>query len=64
MMRTLKEDGLWLQEWTSPFALISECEAWMAYDHDHDLHSSRGDKTPRPCETAYDHSHSTPFVAA
>jgi len=64
MMRTLKEAGLWLQEWTRPYDLMSAFETWMAYDNNHDLHSALGDKTPRPFELDYQHSHCTPFVAA
>jgi hypothetical protein len=62
--RTRKEEGLWLQEWTSPFALVKAFAAWIADDNDQYLPSALGDKTPRQFELAYYHSHSTPFVAA
>jgi putative transposase len=64
VMRTIKEEGLWLQEWTCPFALVSALGSWITDDHEHDLHSSLGYKPPRPFEQAYSGSHSTPFVAA
>jgi len=64
LLRTRTEECRWLQEWPSPSDLISAFERWMAYDHNHDLHSALGDKTPRPFELDYQHSHGTPFVAA
>jgi|SRR5215510_2735543 len=41
-MRTRKEACLWLQEWTSPFGLISALDSWIETDNDHDLHSALG----------------------
>jgi putative transposase len=64
MMRTLKEECLWLQEWTSLLALVKAFEAWIAYYNNQYLHSALGYKTPRQFELAYHNSHSTPFVAA
>ena len=64
MMRTLTEEGLWLQEWTSPVDLVRAFEAWVAYSNTHYLHSALGYKTPRQFELAYQNSHSTPCVAA
>jgi putative transposase len=63
-IRTLKEECLWLQEWTCPFALVSALELWIADYNEHYLHSALGYKTPRQCEREYHSSHSTPFVAA
>ena len=39
VMRTFKEECLWLSEWGSPFELISALEAWIAHDNEHYLHS-------------------------
>jgi putative transposase len=64
MMRTLKEECLWLQEWTSPFALIRALEVWITDYNTHYLHSSLGYQSPRQFERAYHLSHGTPFVAA
>jgi putative transposase len=35
VMRTLKEECLWLNEWTSPFELTRALAAWVAYDNEH-----------------------------
>ena len=64
VIRTLKEECLWLQEWTCPFALVSALETWIDDDNKHYLHSALGYKTPRQFEREYHTSHSTPFVAA
>jgi hypothetical protein len=63
-MHTLKEECLWLKEWSYPSKLIKALEDWITSDNEHSLHSALGDKTPRHFERAYDHSHSPPFVAA
>jgi putative transposase len=64
VMRTLKEECLWLQEWTCPFALVSSLEAWFDYYNEQYLHSALGYKPPRQFERDYYASHSPPFVAA
>lgn len=64
VMRTVKEDCLWLQEWTCPFALASALARWITSYNEHDLHSTLGYKPPRQFEREYYSSHSTPFVAA
>ena len=64
VMRTLKEECLWLQEWTSPFALIRELEVWIADYNTHYLHSALGYQSSRQFECNYHLSHGTPFVAA
>ena len=63
-IRTLKEECLWLQEWTCPFALVSALETWIDDYNEHYLHSALGYNTPRQFERDYHTSHSTPFVAA
>jgi putative transposase len=64
VMRTLKGACLWLQEWTSPLAVLRALEVWIADDNAHDLHSALGDQSPRQFERHYYLSHGTPFVAA
>lgn len=64
VMRTLKEECSWLQEWTSPFELIQALERWIGNDNEHYLHSALGYKPPRQFEREYHTSHSPPFVAA
>jgi putative transposase len=64
VMRTLKEECLWLNEWSSPFELRRALETWITYYNEHYLHSSLGYRTPRQFELEYQRSHSTPFVAA
>jgi putative transposase len=64
VMRTLKEECLWLQEWTCPFALIAALESGIASYNEHYLHSALGYKTPREFEQAYRTRHSTQFAVA
>ena len=64
MIRTVKEECLWLREWISPWELISALGAWIESYNKHDLHSALGYKTPGQFERAYQTSHSPPFVAA
>jgi putative transposase len=64
LMRTLKEECLWLQEWTCPFTLTRALEVWIMDYNEHYLHSALGYKTPRQCERDYYSSHSPPFLAA
>jgi putative transposase len=64
VMRTLKEACLWLQEWTSPLALIRALEGWIVDDNEHYLHSGLGYQSPKQFERHYDLSHGTPFVTA
>jgi putative transposase len=64
VIRTLKEECLWLQEWTCPFTLVSALAAWIDDDNEHYLHSALGYQPPRQFEREYYASHSPPFVAA
>jgi putative transposase len=64
VIRTLKEECLWLQDWTCPFALVSALETWIDDYNEYYLHSALGYKTPRQVEQEYYTSHSPPFVAA
>jgi transposase InsO family protein len=64
VIRTLKEECLWLQEWTCPFSLASALEAGIADYNECYLHSALGYKPPRQFEREYHLSHGTQFVAA
>lgn len=63
-MRTLREECLWLREWTCPIALVSTLEAWIAYYNEQYLHSALGYKPPSQYEREYYSRHSPPFAAA
>jgi transposase InsO family protein len=63
-MRTLKEECLWLQEWTCPLALLRAIEDWLAHYNEHYLHSALGYQSPRQFEREYFNRHRPPFVAA
>jgi len=65
LMRTLKEELLWLREWTSPFAELERAlAAWIEWYNPRDVHSALGYRTPCQVEQAHQTSHSTQFVAA
>jgi putative transposase len=64
VMRTLKEECLWLQEWGCPFELIHALEPAITYYNEYYLHSSLGYKPPRQFEQEYHTSHGTQFTAA
>jgi putative transposase len=64
VIRTLKEECLWLQEWTSPFALIRALAVWITDYNEHYLHSALGYQSPSQFERQYYLSHRTPFAAA
>jgi putative transposase len=64
VIRTLKEEYLWLHEWTCPVTLASALEAGIADYNEHYLHSALGYKPPRQFERDYLISHGTQFTAA
>jgi putative transposase len=64
VIRTLKEECLWLQEWNCPFALIRALENWIMQYNEHYLHSALSYKSPRQFEREYHLSHGTQFTAA
>jgi transposase InsO family protein len=51
--RTMKEELLWLREWTSPFELMNEIGNWLPGYNASYLHSSLGYRTPNRAETEY-----------
>jgi transposase InsO family protein len=64
LMRTLKEELLWLREWTSPLELERALAAWIEWYNTRYLHSALGYRTPCQVEQVHRASHSTQFVAA
>jgi len=64
LMRILKEEGLWLKEWSCPFALISALGAWVTTYNEHYLHATLGYKSPRQFERDDYTSPSPPVLAA
>jgi putative transposase len=63
-IRTLKEEGLWLREWTCPLELVTALEAWMITYNEQYLHSALGYKTPQQFERDHHISPGPPFLAA
>jgi putative transposase len=47
LMRILKEECLWLREWTCPLELIAALEAWITTFNEQYLHCALGCKTPQ-----------------
>ncbi len=64
LMRTLKEELLWLREWTSPLELEQAFPAWIEWYNTRYLHSALGYRTPCQTEQQQLTSHSTQFVGA
>lgn len=53
MIRTLKEECLWLKEWRNPFELINDFKTWAEEFNASYLHSALGYKTPLQKESEY-----------
>jgi len=64
MFRTMKEELIWLREWTSPFELADALGKWIGNYNSSYLHSSLGYKPPIKFEEEYQNSQITPLVAA
>jgi transposase InsO family protein len=64
LMRTLKEEFLWLRQWTSPLELERALTAWIEWYNTRYLHSALGYRTPCQVEQQHLASHGTQFVAA
>jgi transposase InsO family protein len=62
LMRPLKEELLWLREWTSSLELECALAAWVDWYNTSYLHSALGYRTP--CQVEQQLSHSTQVVAA
>ena len=64
MIRTVKEECLWLREWASPFELFQALEGWISYNNEPYLFLALDYKTPAQFERDYDNGHKPPFLAA
>jgi putative transposase len=64
MFRTMKEELLWLREWTSPFELADTIGKWISYYNCNYLHSALGYKSPNKFEEDYKNSQLTLLVTA
>jgi len=53
VFRTMKEELLWLREWTSPFELADALGKWIKYYNGFYLHSALGYKAPNKFEEEY-----------
>jgi putative transposase len=53
VFRAMKEELLWLREWTSPFELADRLKDWFSYYHGSYLHSALGYKSPIKFEEEY-----------
>jgi len=64
VFRTMKEELLWLREWTSPFELADAMGKWIEYYNVSYLHSALGYKPPVKFEEEYQNSQTTLLVTA
>jgi putative transposase len=64
VIRTLKEECLWLHEWTSPFTFARALKTSIDQYNEQYLHSALGYKAPRQFEREYHLSHGTQLPAA
>jgi putative transposase len=62
-LRTLKEELVWLREWTSPVAFFQALEHWLADYNASYLHSALGYRAPNVVEAEH-LGHATPLAAA
>ena len=59
MMRTMKEELLWLREWQSSAEVIETLNGWIeTYNREH-LHSSPSYQSPEKFEESYNLCHKT-----
>ncbi|WP_032113167.1 integrase core domain-containing protein [Candidatus Paracaedibacter symbiosus] len=52
-MRTLKEEFVWLKEWTSPTAFIDKLNQWIEHYNAAYLHSTLGYTSPNTFEQRF-----------
>jgi putative transposase len=64
VFRTMKEELIWLREWTSPFELTDALGKWIGYYNGKYLHSALGYKSPIKFEEEYQNSQITLLVMA
>jgi putative transposase len=62
-LRTLKEELVWLHEWTSPAAFCAALDRWLADYNAAYLHSALGYRAPNAVEAEY-LGHATPLARA
>ena len=62
-LRTLKEELVWLREWTSPAAFFAALDRWLADYNASYLHSALGYRAPNVVEAEH-LGHATPLAAA
>ena len=62
VFRTMKEELLWLKEWSSPFALTDSVSNWIEYYNQYYLHSALGYKPPKQFEEEYRNRQITPIL--
>lgn len=60
MFRTMKEEFIWLREWTSPFAFVDVLSDWVPKYNESYLHSSLQYQSPIQFEEEYKKSQFTP----
>jgi len=53
LMRTIKEELLWLREWRNPYELSTTVGEWIEQYNESYLHSALGYKTPNQMEETY-----------
>lgn len=53
VIRTMKEECLWLREWSNPLELINELGEWVEDYNQNYLHSALGYKSPSQAEIEY-----------
>ena len=59
MMRTMKEELLWLREWPSATELTGELDGWIEKYNESYLHSALGYRPPNQAEETHNLSHKT-----
>ena len=59
MMRTMKEELLWLREWPSATELTGELDGWIEKYNESYLHSALGYRPPNQVEETHNLSHKT-----
>lgn len=64
MMRTLKEELIWLREWPTVSEVTTKSDKWIESYNETYLHSALGYRTPNRAEKAYNISHGTPLETA
>lgn len=53
MIRTLKEELVWLRDWQNPFEMATDLKDWIEDYNQHYLHSALGYRTPLQTEASY-----------